>query len=1141
MEINNQINTVSEQQYTSKYSGSAGEVDYTQLGARGQIIEGVITSVLDTISINFNGVEVAVPKSAVQDAKEGEIRSFEIKDVTKTSIVLKEMGKTSQSQPGVGVMQTKVEEDRNHFEQKLEQTNQEEEENNVEKLEEEIESISNRITEEDVNLMEEEGMSLEKYNMERLDRVLNRIKESKIFKRENIERIVEQQKTTKENIEKIVRKNQIDNLTAGGMEQKIAESLEAEGLPITKENIKKITDALEMTEIIPKLSDRAKGYLVEQQLEPTIENMYQAQYTSSNKYSDYKKGAIVSSYSSSYGEVGFEAVDYKISTYEATVSKENVYYEMQQPQEGSSEKIQDELWEQLKPQIEIILKEAGMEVSEETLENAKWLLQRNLPITPENIQNVEQIEQVKQEYSKETIINDMVKTYAMGKEPVETVAVSNVGYTRQSVEAFLSQVQQQMKELEPNVQETLSIDEITKYRQLEEIRLKMTVEAANRLSDKGIQLDTTKLSEIVEGLREIENQYYRNLLQEGNVIADDENINVLKETTEKVEQLKDAPNYVLGVTFKQREEIDVTQLHKEAVSMKQQLDKASETYEALMTEPRKDLGDSIKKAFRNIDDILEDLGLEQTQANERAVRILGYNRMDITKENIMHMKEYDAQVNQTVTKLHPAVTVELIRKGKKPLDMPIRELNQEIETIKEELGISEEEKYSRYLWKLEKNQEITEQERETFIGIYRLLNNVEKTDGAAVGHVLQAEQEVTLRNLFTAVKTIKRGSIDWSMEEDTGLSEITFSKEPLIQQLDQNFSEFSKNNGDKDNQAEKNYMQQVVKELYEEITPEKLQQVISEETEGISQLMNTGVEKLLEEVKGKKEQLEHPEKIKMEETEQTEYEVEFLKNLESVKENSKQAIEFLTAQQLPINLKNIVSAQELMSNGEMLRKWKDKIKELPEEQRIEAEKLIDSFSEGLIDEETMEEKYTLLKKSVSNILHQEYGKKDITAKELLSWKQFSNCMELVQSLSQKKSYEIPILAGEGITRLNVTLINQKEKDGKVEISINSEQLGKIQGTFFVKGQEVRGDILGNNPKGLEKIEEIEPEWRSQLENEAIYLKDICIQSKETQENGRNKIKSKKQEEDTDTKVLYKVAKTFVQQVKELERGIYYEN
>ena len=64
---------------------------------------------------------------------------------------------------------------------------------------------------------------------------------------------------------------------------------------------------------------------------------------------------------------------------------------------------------------------------------------------------------------------------------------------------------------------------------------------------------------------------------------------------------------------------------------------ANESYETLMTAPRSDMGDSIKKAFSNVDDILQDLQLDTSETNRRAVRILAYNNTEITPENIMEV------------------------------------------------------------------------------------------------------------------------------------------------------------------------------------------------------------------------------------------------------------------------------------------------------------------------------------------------------------------------------------------------------------------------------------------------------------------------------------------------------------------------
>ena len=90
---------------------------------------------------------------------------------------------------------------------------------------------------------------------------------------------------------------------------------------------------------------------------------------------------------------------------------------------------------------------------------------------------------------------------------------------------------------------------------------------------------------------------------------------------------------------------------------------ANESYETLMTAPRSDMGDSITKAFSNVDDILQDLQLDTSETNRRAVRILAYNNTEITPENIMEVKALDEQMQRAFSNMKPAVTLEMIRRG----------------------------------------------------------------------------------------------------------------------------------------------------------------------------------------------------------------------------------------------------------------------------------------------------------------------------------------------------------------------------------------------------------------------------------------------------------------------------------------------
>ena len=60
----------------------------------------------------------------------------------------------------------------------------------------------------------------------------------------------------------------------------------------------------------------------------------------------------------------------------------------------------------------------------------------------------------------------------------------------------------------------------------------------------------------------------------------------------------------------------------------------------------------------------------------RAVRILGYNRMAINNDNVNAVKEADSQVTGVIGRMTPAVTLQMIREQKNPLEMTMEELDE---------------------------------------------------------------------------------------------------------------------------------------------------------------------------------------------------------------------------------------------------------------------------------------------------------------------------------------------------------------------------------------------------------------------------------------------------------------------------------
>ena len=168
----------------------------------------------------------------------------------------------------------------------------------------------------------------------------------------------------------------------------------------------------------------------------------------------------------------------------------------------------------------------------------------------------------------------------------------------------------------------MSDAEVHATRVMEEVRLKMTNKANLMLIESGFSIDTKDLEAYVEALREVEKmpEY-----QESKAVSD------VKET---INDIKELPAAFIGKMLSVIPDADLLTIKNEGNKVKASFEAANIEYEKMFTEVRKDLGDSIKKAFRNVDDILSETGLEINESNRRAVRILGYNSMEITKESV---------------------------------------------------------------------------------------------------------------------------------------------------------------------------------------------------------------------------------------------------------------------------------------------------------------------------------------------------------------------------------------------------------------------------------------------------------------------------------------------------------------------------
>ncbi len=1084
-----------------------GANSFLNIGKKGQTVEGTISNVSEQISINFNGVEVAVSKSAVQNAKEGETRKFRIMDVSKDNIVLKEVGNTTEPGETRAMLGTSVSASSYTFADYLSDSQMASEAN------QEAGQNLSVLTGEDYQSIESEQGALEEYKESELDRAIERKKEKTQWQKERQQAYHEFRQESEEAQAKLQSMGFLELKSP----QQIANILENADIPVSDANITRVTSALQMAQNLQNLSDNARAYIVQNQLPPTIENLYHGQYSGSG-------GASAAS-------------------------------------------AEEETWQLLVPQVTDILNESNIDI-QTGLYHAKWLFANDLPVTVEALRTMQVLDQI-QQMNGGQVMEQILQAMASGASP-EKASLDNSQFVaaRNLLQDFANVTSQDIMEVvaaAPGVEITLQLLKemkgmqpentnvasemqtasavpiisdtakgitqsemavLTTKRQLEEIRLKMTLQSVIKMQEKGIDIEVTPLKELVDELRQMENTYYAESLSSGKAEMTKEQGSLLQETLAKVTDIQNAPAAILGSSIRQELLLTVNQLHKAAVSATVQMQRYQTDFEAVGTQVRQDLGDSIKKAFGNIPELLNELNMEDTQANQRAVRILGYNQMEVTEENILLVKENDAKVNAVIDGMKPSVVLELIRQGKNPLDVPLDELNILLQEIKEEQGITSEEKYSRYLWQLEQENGITAQEREGYIGVYRLLNQIEKTDGAAIGAVLDAEKEMTLGNLLTAVRTLKGNGIDAKVDDSFGgLMDLQYSGQNITQQLEQGFgNSFTQSDSGKDSENSQRYYEQLASKALETITPAALQQISDGDME---QLLNTSLERF-------KEQLEDA--TGNPQLERTMYE-EYASQLREVAEKGQQAQKYLNQMDIPDTMANLLAAEMLLEQGYDVQKEAfGKRRLLNEEEQKEYEAELMEMPEGLESEETMSAHCKKLEGYLEKILERAYEQKDVSSLDLHNLKLLGQGIQLQKQLASRHSYDIPIVTGDTVTSLNVTLIQGTEENGKVQISITSIQketsesenyidYGNISMEIKVSAGEVKGLILCDSRIGYDRLRQEKDSVVTILEEKGFQVKNL---SYGMDYQSRSEMAGGAKEESVPTSQLYQVAKIMVQ-------------
>lgn len=739
--------------------------------------------------------------------------------------------------------------------------------------------------------------------------------------------------------------------------QSIEEQFRAADIPLTPENVDELKTAWELASSLQQPQEGEVGYLVDNGLEPEIWNLYVA--------------------------------------------------------ENSGAKVQQNtVPQELQDQMDKVITDAGLPVNDENRQKAQWLVGAGLPLTTDTLQQLAELDTIDYPVSEDAFALAAASALAEGKSPVH----ANLARQENIYEKATEMVQDWFSDAKWDV----TAENLAARKQLEEIRLRMTAEVNVKLLQSDFSIDTAPMEQLIEALRraeaEVADKYFPN---DTDAVAKYE---TYTQTVQVTNELPGLPVSVLGpYSLEQKvSQETVAEFHSEGKALQTAYTEANERYETLMTAPRRDLGDSIRKAFSNVDDILTDMSLDKTPENQRAVRILAYNRMEITAENIERVKEADKQVTAVVEKLTPKNVLQMIRDGVNPLEKTFGELESYFAENPQSYE-EEAENYSRFLYQLEQQKDITENERKAYIGIYRMVHQIEREDGAAVGAVVNTGAELQFSTLLAAARSRRTSRMDWKVLDDTGLTqEVRLSENNISEQISVGMAKEILTDVSEDTESRDAYYQECLQQMREAVETEP----------GAAQMLERG-------------------------------------------EVNTSASNLLAAQAL------LEDPAELFSDLQRYRKKYNKEKEIPVAATGEAPAGAEASElwEQLDQQNFADDYRTMLQDALqeTETISLEQAESHLDVKQLqLVHKQ----IRLAENLQNRQEYFLPMYLGDRLAGVHLTMQQGSGETSAVDIRVDAGD-EQLEAHLQVNGEHIEGYLVGNTSEEvtkLEKTSDIFLEW-----------------------------------------------------------------
>ncbi len=835
---------------------------------------------------------------------------------------------------------------------------------------------------------------------------------------------------------------------------------------------------------------------------------------------------------------------------------------------ANEQAMPDDQYRAIEPSVKKVFSEAGVRYDQQHERLAKLFIGNEIPLTAENLAIAEQLREPLRNLSRSFVTDMMAKQIHMGQSPADAPIAVPTDTEYMNTEQMLAKAKrlsEEVKRIDPervdmlishgmtvslgnligsfadgNVSATGAVaganvpvqpddaSQSTSYKvTLEQVRVKLTYEAAYRLIGKHLPIETMDLTDTLSALKELERDSAAALLKS----VGDNTINAEGQDVDKVGMLADLRSRMPSLAaltcnvFSRmlngtREDFTVSNIdasvNEAAVNAvaRERIMGELDQYSAV---PERRFGDSFNMVRDQFSRLLEGMGIEPTDENCRAAAILSRGGVDISEENLVRTKMIDAKIERISDTLHPVIAANMIKEGLNPLDMHVDEVQAYIDRFNDVLGDGLKDKVAGFIARMDQEGQIDPQTRDGMIAVYRMLNQIQRNGSVAIalslsgsptmGNLMEhaknytqlsrigannALNDVRVHDATTETRTLAgENNIRRILENARSNAVQNLSNEQYadisdrLQRLDMaetadNILQIAENEDTSDIELMRGvYNGSRLDTATEHSDPEALRRVLTEYAETTNDTpIGAFAQMTIEELSAA---------LRNADIEQTDEAVErrmdtnmreAMKQIEDMVHASPMAVRWMENHDIPVTVGNILALQTNLRDPFMLGKSIDNLVNTPEDETGEdgdadaisslMDEIPDTSLEALRNKDP-KEIIAGLDRAITDVADNTFDNERLKQIRLVQ-----SAIKVQNYTASPERMQLPMKMNGKIANLNVFVLNEKalrSDETRVFMSLNTEGLGEVSAYYTIKGDTAEIKLGSSSEEGLARLKE----------------------------------------------------------------------